>query len=420
MLFGDEPGVGLPGSAAPNILEVGHPDMGSQVTPTSVRHHCPVSECKASYSAAQTLLNHIESIHLARENAGVVVSDAFLQAYSRWTCCGLFMPLHKACRERSKPGPRERGRRPKDGELPANRRTLSEVSVGWGSPEVPPGLLAQTEAILSSPVGSLHHLPPATRKTLGDAFACALKRLHERKDAWSAWQVVLFPRLVLSPLSRGCRKHNRQATGIILDRLRRWNAGALSELTLQATPLPGKKVRQEKPGPMGAEDSLPPSLHRAVVSAVTDGALSKAAKLLYKGGAPSDDLEALRALHPQRETAASPIAISTEDKLEFEVAEIRQACKRFPPGSTGGPSSLRPCHLQELLAADEDDLLAQALADFVSDFNAGVLPLEAQSWFCGARLIALQKQPPGGKVLNPALSRGSGRKAPTPPDGGRS
>ena len=48
---------------------------------------------------------------------------------------------------------------------------------------------------------------------------------------------------------------------------------------------------------------------------------------------------------------------------------------------------------------DEDDLLAQALADFVSDFNAGILPQEAQPWFCGARLIALQKQPTGVRPI---------------------
>ncbi len=41
---------------------------------------------------------------------------------------------------------------------------------------------------------------------------------------------------------------------------------------------------------------------------------------------------------------------------------------------------------------DEDDTLAQALADFVSDFNAALLPQQAQPWFRGARLIRLQKQ----------------------------
>ena len=368
----------------------------------SSRHHCPVSPCKSSYATAQALLNHIETIHLAREHSASTIPDSFLQAYSRWLCCGLFMPLHKACRECSKRGPRDRRRCPKEGELPANRGTPEACPLSRDTTEVPADLQAQTEALLSIATGTVHHLPPAARKPLADALCCALRRLHEKNDAWSAWQVALLPRLVLGPLVRGGRKHNRQATGVILDRLRRWNAGAFRDLVLQALLGEGKGgIRQTRHKPRQEEKStsLEHDVQRRVVQAVAEGALSKAAKLLYKGARPSDDVEALRALHPQREVAATPVIQQADERLEFEAEDIRRACKTLPPGSTGGPTGLRPCHIQEMLSSDDDDLLASALADFVSDFNAGILPQQAQPWFCGARLIGLEKQPAGVRPI---------------------
>ena len=75
----------------------------------------------------------------------------------------------------------------------------------------------------------------------------------------------------------------------------------------------------------------------------------------------------------------------------MDVAAIAKVCKGFPPGSTGGPSGLRPAHLAEMLKMDDDDTLAQALAHFASDFLNGTLPLEARSWFCGARIMGYRR-----------------------------
>ena len=97
--------------------------------------------------------------------------------------------------------------------------------------------------------------------------------------------------------------------------------------------------------------------------------------------------------------------------MEFEASEVRRASRSFPPGSTGGPTGLRPCHLTEMLKSDEDDALALALADFASDFNSGKLPKEARPWFCGARLIGLEKEPAGVRpiAIGEALRRLAGK-----------
>ena len=367
-----------------------------------LRHMCPVQGCKASYASSQPLLNHIESAHLTRSDGGVVISDSFLSAYSRWLCCGLFMPLNKACRECQHRGPREHCRRPQAGVL------HSSVAVGPEGPAyselalVPPDVMAQTDELLSLSGGTLHHLPPACRKPLADALAEALRRLHEKHDAQSAWLVALLPRLVLFPLSRGGRKHNRHAVGVILDRLQRWSVGAYRELVAQAIQSSGggsKRKSKTKSSSDSTGDALDASVARGVINAVSEGSLSKAAKLLKSRAVPSENVDELRKLHPPRMAPVTPVAPESEAFLEFEVSEVRRACRSFPPGSTGGPSGLRPCHLVEMLKADEDDTLAQALADFVSDFNAGKIPEEARPWLCGARLIGLEKEPSGVRPI---------------------
>ena len=87
-------------------------ELRSGGTAAGLRHYCPVHPCKSSYACSQALLNHIESIHLSRSDADVVISESFLSAYSRWLCCDMFMPLNKSCRSCQKRGPRDHCRRP--------------------------------------------------------------------------------------------------------------------------------------------------------------------------------------------------------------------------------------------------------------------------------------------------------------------
>lgn len=57
-----------------------------------------------------------------------------------------------------------------------------------------PDVLYQTDELLSLPGGTIHHIPPVCRKPLADAFAEALRRLHEKRDVqyacWSPYSLV--------------------------------------------------------------------------------------------------------------------------------------------------------------------------------------------------------------------------------------
>ena len=152
--------------------------------------------------------------------------------------------------------------------------------------------------------------------------------------------------------------------------------GAYRELALEALHAAGefsvRKTAEE------GDISLEHGVHRSIVTAVAEEALSKSATLLYKGV----DVEALKALHPQRETKAYAVVQVPEEVLEFEADDIRRACRTFPPGSTGVPSGLCPRHLQERLAADDDDKLATALADIAGDFmrSGESLPIKSKKY----------------------------------------
>jgi hypothetical protein len=206
---------------------------------------------------------------------------------------------------------------------------------------------------------------------------------------------MAFPLLVLFPIARGGQRHNRQTTGLIMDRLRRWNAGDFESLFQQFVAASPPK-RGERSVQCGGQD-LDPGVQRAVKTAASEGALRKAATLLMENTPPcSNAVEALELLHPQRILPVVPVSQSQTFTIEVESDAILKACKAFPPGSTGGPSGLRPVHLIEMLKTDgEDDTLAQALANFCADFLNGELPIETRGWFCGARIIGIPKIPAG-------------------------
>ena len=120
-------------------------------------------------------------------------------------------------------------------------------------------------------------------------------------------------------------------------------------------------------------------LHRAVMKAIDEGSISKAAKaLVSKGIHPYTPqvMQKLWDLHPQRclpgvsTTPAFPF-------MTFSKEDVLKAALSFPKGSSAGPSGLRPAHLREALqcgtSAVEDDLL-NSLTEFCNICASGLIP----------------------------------------------
>ena len=74
---------------------------------------------------------------------------------------------------------------------------------------------------------------------------------------------------------------------------------------------------------------------------------------------------------------------------------MQRALRSFPNGSSGGPDSLTPRHIIDLLTGATDNSLEVALVDWVNLMLAGSFDQEVNEIIFGGRLIALTKKDGG-------------------------
>ena len=148
----------------------------------------------------------------------------------------------------------------------------------------------------------------------------------------------------------------------------------------------------------GQLDPYDPVMEAQLQALLAEGALGKAAKHLTSEGvhdASAPDIRsALESLHPQPEALPTIPPIPnwgdclTEDQGERK-GLLRDAIKAFPPGSSAGPSGLRPRHVQDILQGDQEGIsaLLHGLSVLSEACQSGALPVPAASWLCSATLI---------------------------------
>jgi hypothetical protein len=141
----------------------------------------------------------------------------------------------------------------------------------------------------------------------------------------------------------------------------------------------------------------------AVNSKLEDGNIRAAVRILSDESRPvaptADNFRLLLEKHPQDPIPEScqqlPDPITTHP-LQVTEAEVAQAVRSFPAGSSGGPDGLRPGHLAELINHRESSaLLLKALTDFTNLVLAGGCPTKVRQIFFGGNLIALSKKSGG-------------------------
>ena len=115
---------------------------------------------------------------------------------------------------------------------------------------------------------------------------------------------------------------------------------------------PPGPAKVPKPALQAQEDAvLSPEIHHAILQAVKEGALSKAAQLLTqeRGVLPPDTRRQLCLLHPTSDLPTVPQPVQPElGALEpFTPDVVRKALHSF--GTSAGPSGLRPRQLRQCL-----------------------------------------------------------------------
>ena len=177
--------------------------------------------------------------------------------------------------------------------------------------------------------------------------------------------MLCLPKLVLRTIPVRGRRGPEQLVSAIESRLSLFNTGQLDVLwnnALQECPnaLPANIVETRARKRQRTNSGTPTDRTTARVrELVGEGAIKKALVALNSSGLhnPEDPLirARLEELHPAPLSPATLHLAMTKDTLEyFDPIEfwsplIKHAILHFPRGSAGGPSGLRPCHLQDAL-----------------------------------------------------------------------
>ena len=123
---------------------------------------------------------------------------------------------------------------------------------------------------------------------------------------------------------------------------------------------------------------------------VRAGAIGKAMQALaaVEVAKGADALEELRKLHPPA-TEATPTFVG-DQQFSLSGPEVIKLLRSFPPGSSGGPSCLRPGMLLDLCLVP-GSLVADAIAPFVASVCRGDVPEAIADAIFGANLTPLRK-----------------------------
>ena len=243
--------------------------------------------------------------------------------------------------------------------------------------------------------------------------------------SWDAlFRLLAFPKFVLRPGPRGGRSRRLQTALVNLVRLRATEFPTFSPTHIWAELLksqaPAMERRSLKRDREEAHMDLDPAelasserLLRRLRPLIEDGAYSKACRELLSRGFhdPTDPAvkAKLQALHPSGSGfSVPPVVLSTatdkataafdtlipDDRSQL----LRKLVLSFPPGSSAGPSGLRPQHLREMLLDADTTIstrLLHSLDSLCRQAITGSLPQPVAEWLCGARLFPLKKKDGG-------------------------
>ena len=171
---------------------------------------------------------------------------------------------------------------------------------------------------------------------------------------------------------------------LISDMVSKWPRGLVEE----------KYIAGYKVGSRNLSSDL--ILAKAVMAIIEDRA---AVRIICSDDAPASDSPKTRSAMIDKHPPAPldchippRVTDSSVSALQVDEGDVRRAINSFPPGSSGGPDSLLPQHLNGLIGNDGDPDLLCSLTSFVNRLLEGTLPAPIAKFFYGGTLIAYVKQ----------------------------
>ena len=261
----------------------------------------------------------------------------------------------------------------------------------------------------------MRHIPGRALRDFAATMGWALDRYVTTPCDHSLFGVLALPRLCLRTVPLKGRFSVTELEMSILRRLDLFRRGdwhtLWGEAAKDALLREGVETRASKRARQGAHDAdvLDDRTVRRSRQLVGDGAPGKALQSLLSDGVRSAQdpavLAQLQALHPQ----GPPVTLANlpgglppfEDPAAVPWDDIlRDSIRRFSRASAGGPSGLRPCHLQDATRrAGMGAPLLAGLSRLCRAWLQGLLPVHHSPAWCGANLIPLAKKGGGTRPV---------------------
>ena len=291
---------------------------------------------------------------------------------------------------------------------PAGNHIRITTRPAMGPLTMPPNVTPSD--ILKLRVSVIRHLPSGLQAEFSTALGGSVGRYAVDPSLANLFAVLALPKLTMrSPVVKGRFSHEHLVS-TIRTRLRTFISGDLKTLwedlaAEQDRLLPqGAQTRARKRARLSQHaDAIPAATLRRMRQLVAEGASRKAVDVLMTPGShDSSDPHVLAKLRSLNPPAQPPDLRSLPENMDPLLGDgeeegfwnhlVHESIQRFPRGSSGGPSGLRPSHLQDALRRRSGTTsLIQALAMLTSKWIKGDLPQDHSQYWCGANLTPLAK-----------------------------
>jgi hypothetical protein len=305
---------------------------------------------------------------------------------------------------------------------PAPPSTQSQPSAP--APPAPPADLTM-EAVVALRLPTLTRIPENVRLSCSALYARLLRAVGTGPIGTQQWVLLsAFAPLVLRRCARG---GGQRVAREVLRRVNLWRSGpdGIASLFAEARAA-AEQTRARRDAPptqpsrrfpvvdeeerfelsLGTDvlsvDDLDEETVKRVVRLGHNRYLSKAVQALAAPESAPNDADTaarLRALHPSAAPPpfVAPPELDADSELSVTPKAVLSALKSFRRGSAGGPSTLTPQHLQDMLVPGSG--IEDALTRVARDIALGRVPIEHRPYVYGARLYALRKQDGGVRPI---------------------
>ena len=244
-------------------------------------------------------------------------------------------------------------------------------------------------------VPTIRNIPLALRGLWAQCLKQALARAVWNNNEASWVELQMLAKCTLCHLGRAGRSHKSKKLNWTRSRLQRWLDGERAELW---SDLPNfSRPHSKQP----ASDLIKSKQQERCINLTAEGGYSNACKVLVSSPPLNHTEEATNILANKHPTAIRPVnmsAFGNSSSALVPLADtnlIEKCIRSFHRLSGGGPSSLRPIHLQNCLSTEHRDEVLERCTDLTNLLAKGEAPASLAPFLAGANLTALPKKDNG-------------------------